>query len=60
MDADQIEKTIGKVNGSMSIEGMPLTSQDKDRLRDCLNGKISFNDAIAQLINKHKVKTVGK
>ncbi|SNS30851.1 DNA-binding transcriptional regulator, MerR family [Anaerovirgula multivorans] len=30
-----LEKLIDQVNGSMSMEGMPLTKTDKDRIRHC-------------------------
>jgi len=50
-----IEKTIDQINGSMAMEGMPLTDQDKDRLRECLSGKTSFDEMIKRLVKKHTV-----
>ena len=32
-----VEKIIGEVNGTMAMEGMPLTDQDKDRLREYIS-----------------------
>jgi len=31
-----LERLIDEVNGSMSMEGMPLTKADKDRIRRCV------------------------
>lgn len=53
---DDIESIINNVNGSMAIEHMPLTQEDKNRLRDCLSGKKSFDAVIEDLVQKHSVK----
>ena len=50
---DDIEQKIREVNGTMAIEGMPLTDEDKNRLRDILQGRVSIDDVIRQLIEKH-------
>lgn len=50
-----IERTISNINGSMSMEGMPLTEQDKERLRECLSGKTSFDEMVRRLVQKHTV-----
>lgn len=50
-----VEKIIGEINGTMAIEGMPLTDQDKERLRECLSGKTSFDDMVKRLVKKHTV-----
>ncbi|MHB1392637.1 MAG: hypothetical protein ACYCYE_06090 [Clostridia bacterium] len=53
-----LEKLIDEVNGSMSMEGMPLTKADKDRIRRCAGNDELVEEAIAELIKKHKaVKT---
>ena len=33
------ERIIANVNATMAMEGMPLTNDDKMRIRDCLEGK---------------------
>ena len=48
-----IEKTIRDINLSMSMENMPLTEQDKNRLRDCLIGKADIHDVLRQTIKRH-------
>lgn len=51
-----IEKTIREVNGTMAIEGMPLTDDDKTRLRNMLLGNITIDDVIKQLTAKYTSK----
>ena len=50
-----IEQLINEVNGTMAIEGMPLTQDDKQRIRDCLNDDKLFEKTIAELVEKHSV-----
>ena len=52
---DRIEKIIGEVNGTMAIEGMPLTEEDKARLRECITGKTSYDEMVKRLVKKHTV-----
>jgi|GEM_PF-414900 len=56
MNPKEIDKIIDNVNGNLAIEGMPLTDQDRDRIRVCLSGQVAFNDMIKHLVEKHKVK----
>nr|WP_312576148.1 hypothetical protein [Sedimentibacter sp.] len=56
MNSKEIDKIIDNVNGNLAIEGMPLTEQDRDRIRACLSGKVAFNDMIKNLVEKHTVK----
>ena len=56
MDNKRIEKIILKVNANLSIEGMPLSTSDRKRIKDCLNGKITVNDSVKKLVEKHTVK----
>lgn len=48
-----VEQIIGEVNGTMAMEGMPLTDQDKDRLRECITGKTSYDEMVRRLVKKH-------
>jgi len=48
-----IEQTIREVNGTMAIEGMPLTDEDKNRLRSILRKEISYEAAIQKIIEKY-------
>lgn len=53
---DRVEKLIGEINGTMAIEGMPLTKEDKDRLRECITGKTSYDEMVKRLIKKHAIR----
>ena len=53
-----VEQTIREVNGTMAIEGMPLTDTDKDRLRDILHGRMSIDSVIRQLTEKYTAKDI--
>lgn len=50
-----LEKLIDEVNGSMSIEGMPLTQPDKERIRRCAGNEKLVEETIAELVKKHTV-----
>ena len=53
-----VEQKIRNINGSMAIEGMPLTKEDEARLRALLNGEISYEIAIERIIEKYSAKGV--
>lgn len=53
---DRVEKLIGEINGTMTIEGMPLTKQDKARLRECMTGRTSYDEMVKRLVKKHTVR----
>ena len=52
-----VEQTIREVNGTMAIEGMPLTDEDKSRLRSILHGEVSYESAIQEIISRYTAKT---
>ena len=54
MTEQEKEKIIKNVNGTMALEGMPLTEEDKQRIADVLDKKITADEAIKQIIAKHK------
>jgi hypothetical protein len=49
-----IERLIGEVNGTMAIEGMPLTDDDKERLRIVLRGEVTADEMVRRLVTKHR------
>ena len=51
----EIEKVISEVDSSMSMEGMPLSNEDKDRIRICLANASELNAIISDSIKKHTV-----
>lgn len=50
---ERIERVIEEVNGTMAIEGMPLTPEDKERIRRCADDKKLVEAEIRLLIKKH-------
>jgi len=58
--AKDIEKIICKINGTMALEGMPLSKEDKQRIRNIAEGKISVSQEIEKLNLKYLNKKSGK
>ena len=51
----EIDRIINEVTGSMSIEGMPLTDEDKERIRTALSDDEKYKMILKALIIKHSV-----
>lgn len=41
--SEETRKIIDEVNATMRLEGMPLTADDKEMIRRCLEGESSFD-----------------
>lgn len=41
---EEIEHMIAEVNGTMAVEGIPLTEEDKELYRKYLKGEYTFED----------------
>jgi len=54
-DIKNIEKVIAQVNGTMAIEGMPLSSADKERIRKCAGNDRLVEKTVSELVQKHIV-----
>ena len=52
-----VEKIIGEINGTMTLSSMPLTEEDKERLRMCITGEASADEMVKQLVEKYSQKT---
>lgn len=52
----KIDKIIENINASMCMENMELSQEDKDRLKECLEGTKSFQDEIEKLIKQYTKK----
>jgi len=50
-----IEKIVREVDSSLTMEGMPLTLEDKDRIRKCLVEPAVVELTIRNLLAKHTV-----
>ena len=49
------ERIISEVNSSMTMEGLPLTNEDKQRLNVFLNNPSSLDRMVRELLDKHTV-----
>lgn len=52
------DRIIDNTNATMSMENMPLLQEDKERIRECLEGKVSFQEAIDKFVKKYTHKLV--
>ncbi len=43
----EIERIVREVDSSMAMEGLPLTAEDKDRIRRCLSGHPLWSKPLA-------------
>ena len=50
-----IEQIVYEVNGSMAMEGMPLTDSDKERIRRFLENPETLHQIICELVALHTV-----
>lgn len=50
-----IESIVREVDSSMAMEGMPLKSEDKDRIRNCLADMSNLEQIVGSLVKKHTV-----
>ena len=48
-----LENIIENIDFSMKMENMPLTNEDKNRLRNCMNGRNDINIVLQETIKKH-------
>lgn len=48
------EYIIENVNATMAMENMPLTSDDRKLLSDCLEGRMTCQEAVERLIRQYK------
>jgi hypothetical protein len=55
---ENVENIIENIDFSMKMEDMPLTEEDKSRLRFCLNGNKDINEVLQETIKKHTLIAV--
>ena len=54
MDSKEAGRIISSVGGTMAMEGLPLTEENKDRLRECLEGRKSFEEYFRGIDERHR------
>jgi len=52
------ENIIENIDFSMKMEDMPLTNEDKSRLKSCISGRIDINKVLLEIIEKHTILEV--
>ena len=52
---DRIERIIGEINGTMAIENMPLTQEDKEMLRKCIAGESTPDEERRRILKQYSV-----
>jgi len=52
-----VEEIIAEVEATMAMEGISVTEETKQVIRDCLTGKKTFDDARKEAIEMAKKKT---
>lgn len=50
-----VESIVREVDSSMTMEGMPLYSEDKDRIRKYLENPVNLEKMVGALVKKHTV-----
>ena len=50
-----IESIVREVDSSMAMEGMPLYSEDKERIRKCLADLGNLEKMVDSLVEKHTI-----
>lgn len=53
---DNTERIIENIKSTMSMEGLTLSKEDITRIKECLEGKSSFDDEINKLIEFYTKK----
>ncbi len=54
MTEQEKQHFISQVDGNLALEGMPLTEKDKQGLKDVLDGKLTHEEAIENIVNECK------
>lgn len=52
------EYIIENVSATMAMENMPLTTEDRKLLSDCLEGRMTCQEAVEMLVRQYTHKQV--
>lgn len=55
MGQNEIKRIIKEINGTMAIEGMPLTEKNKKDISSVLSGKKTADEIVKKLVKKYQV-----
>ena len=59
MSEELINEEIERVNRAMSQEGMPLTTEDKENLKEVITGKKSYDEKRKEIMSTYLEKENG-
>ena len=51
------ETMISSVCGSLALEGMPVPESTRKLMRDCISGRITYDDAVKSIIARYSGET---
>jgi hypothetical protein len=49
------EQVVNDIAFTMDMENMPLSEQEKQRLLDCISGKVNVHDVLRETIAKYSI-----
>lgn len=52
MTEQEKQNIISQTDANLRLEGMPLTGEDKQTIKDCLDGKRTFDEAIEKEVKE--------
>lgn len=52
-EAEKLQ-TIKEVDATMKMENMPLTDEDRRRLKDIADGRTTADEAVAEIIKEYR------
>jgi hypothetical protein len=52
------EYIIGNIDFTMSMEDLPLTEENKEEMRKCIDGKLDLDKLIEETISKYMAEAV--
>jgi 2C-methyl-D-erythritol 2,4-cyclodiphosphate synthase len=52
------EYIIGNIDFTMTMEDMPLTEENKEEMRKCIDGKLDLDKLIEETISKYMAEAV--
>ncbi len=57
---DNIEQFIKEIDGTMSIEGMPLDEKDRENIRSCCLNPKNYDLIIQSIVKEYTLKYKGQ
>lgn len=54
MTETEKQSVITATDASMRLEGMPLTETEKQTIKDCLDEKLTFDEAVQNIVNEYR------